>query len=129
MMTPLSGSPGQRNWRFVVAHGQPSCGATDGPSHFDLDILQPTAEPASPHVLWHLERPYLRNQVPRLSTTEDTLTFELAPPQRSVKTAKAPVETDTYRYRVGPNNQVEAIAAPNVAPAPQAPAPSTNSPQ
>ncbi len=129
MMTPLSGFPGQRNWRFVVAHGQPSCGAADGPSRFDLDILQPTAEPASPHVVWHLERPYLRNQVPRLSTTEDTLTFELAPPERSARTAKAPVGTGTYRYRVGKDNQVEAIATSDVVPTPQAPAASTNSPQ
>ena len=112
LLTPLSGFPGQRNWRFVVAHGQPGCGAATRPSHFDLDLLEPSDDPAHPQVVWHLEREYLRAETPRLSTTEDTLTFELAPPEKNGKTAKAPpMHGDTYRFQVGKDNQVQPLTA------------------
>ncbi len=128
LMTPLSGFPGQRNWRFVVAHGQPGCGTAESPSHFDLDVLEPTADPIRPTVIWHLERQYQRNQVPRLSTTEDTLTFELGPPEKLSKTAKVPAPTDTLRYRIGKDNHVEPLTASGItAPASQ-PLTDTHSP-
>ncbi len=128
MMTPLSGFPGERNWRFVVAHGQPGCGASNSPSRFDLDVLEPGTDPAQPYVVWHLEHPYVRSELPRLSTTEDTLTFELRPPEKATKTAKAPAGTDTFRYRIGKDNQVEPLSAavPSAAPQTQA---STSSPR
>ncbi len=111
MMTPLSGFAARRNWRFVVAHGQPGCGAETGPSHFALDVLEPGVDPAQPRVVWHLEHPYRRGEVPRLSTTEDTLTFELITPRKTEKAAKVPAHTDTFRYRIGRDNQVEPLLA------------------
>ena len=134
MMTPLSGFPGQRNWRFVVAHGRPGCGPADASSEFSLDVLEPTADPAQPTVVWHLQHPYLRAQEPRLSTTEDTLTFELSAPSgssaRPPKTAKVPAHADTFRYHISKDNQVEALPAADASPAaPSSPAASTHSPQ
>lgn len=123
LLTPLSGFEKERNWRFVVAHGQPSCGALTSPSRFDLDILEPTADPAQPQTIWHMEHPYTRNQVPRLSTTEDTLSFQLAPPQDPHKTAKVPAHTDTFRYRVTRDNQVEPLTSS------PPPSPSSDSPR
>ena len=131
MMTPLSGFPGQRNWRFVVAHGQPGCSGENAPSHFDLDVLEPGSDPAQPQVVWHLQHAYVRSEVPRLSTTEDTLTFELNPPQKVSKTAKVPAAADTYRYRIGKDNQVQQLTAADDAAAqtPSHTQPSTSSPQ
>lgn len=111
VMTPLSGLAGKRNWRFVVAHGQPGCNGASAPSRFDLDVLEPTADPAQPQVVWHLEHAYNRSEAPRLSTTEDTLTLELSPPEPHGKTAKAPAHPDTFRYRIGEDNRVEPLAA------------------
>ena len=110
LMTPLSGFPGKRNWRFVVAHGQPGCAAANGPSRFDLDLLEPTADPEAPQVIWHLEHPYRRSEVPRLSTTEDTLTFELSPPEKTAKGKGVSGAAEVYRFHVGADNQVEPIA-------------------
>lgn len=137
MMTPLSGFPGQRNWRFVVAHGKPGCGPADGSSEFALDVLEPTADPAQPTVVWHLQHPYRRTQEPRLSTTEDTLTFELSAPAQSSaktpKTAKVTAPAETFRYHVSKDNHVEALPAteptPGAAAASSTPPASTHSPQ
>lgn len=134
LMTPLSGFPGQRNWRFVVAHGQPGCGAANGPSRFDLDLLQPTADPGAPQVVWHLEHPYRRSETPRLATTEDTLTFELNPPEGTTKSAKATpaAQPEIFRFRVGKDNQVQPLtAAETTATTPTAAnqPPSTSSPR
>ena len=109
LLTPLSGFPGQRNWRFVVAHGHPACGHPASPSRFDLDLLEPTADPAHPDAVWHLEHPYLRPEEPRLSTTEDTLTFELRPAAKPP--GKNTAQAETYRFRVGKDNHVEPVAA------------------
>ncbi len=125
LLTPLTGLPGQRNWRVVVGHGQPGCsaGTTGDPrSRFDLDLLQPTADPAHPQVAWHLEKPYRRTDTPRLATTEETLTFELVPPppekgKAAAATPSAPFPEHIYRYRISSDNQVQAIEA---APAPPA---------
>ena len=108
LLTPLSGFPGQRNWRFVVAHGQPGC-AANGPSHFDLDLLEPTPDPAQPQVVWHLEHPYGRLEVPRLSTTEDTLTFEVSAPEKGGKANGSSSPASIYRFHVGRDNKVEPI--------------------
>lgn len=136
MMTPLSGFPGQRNWRFVVARGKPGCGPVNGTSEFTLDVLEPTADPAHPTVVWHLQHPYVRSQEPRLSTTEDTLTFELsAPSQSSAKSTKAkvPSHPDTFRFHISKDNHVEALPATDtttVAPDALSPAAAnTHSPQ
>ncbi|MGI4827006.1 MAG: hypothetical protein ACRYFU_02280 [Janthinobacterium lividum] len=113
LLTPLSGFPGQRNWRFVVAHGQPGCAAAAGPSHFDLDLLEPTADPAQPQVVWHLEHPYRRSDVPRLSTTEDTLTFEVSAPEKTGKSGGTangkPNPATVYRFHVGKDNKVDPL--------------------
>ena len=108
MMTPLSGFPGQRNWRFVVAHGQPGCGGENAPSHFDLDLLEPSADPAQPTIVWHLDHPYRRAQIPRLSTTEDTLTFELStPPDKAKDRSGSSSLSEVFRFHVTKDNQVE----------------------
>ena len=109
LLTPLSGYAGARNWRFVVAHGQPGCGGVDSPSHFDVDLLQPSADPAQPRVLWHLERPYIRSEVPRLSTTEDTLDFQITAPGEGANTRP---HTEAYRFRVTLDNRVQQLKAP-----------------
>ena len=112
LLTPLSGFPGQRNWRFVVAHGQPSCGPASSPSHFDLDVLEPGAEPAQPQIIFHLRHEYVRSQVPRLASTEDTMTFELDPPEMTARTAKTPARADVYRFHIGKDNQVLPLTSP-----------------
>lgn len=131
LLTPLSGFPDQRNWRFVVAHGQPGCNGASGPSRFDLDLLEPTADPAEPRVVWHLERPYIRSQEPRLVTTEDTLSFELLPPQRRTAGRRGPAAPGTsFRYRVSKDNKIEPLdGTPDAGTTPGAQAASTNSPR
>ncbi len=126
LLTPLSGFPGQRNWRFVVAHGQPGCDAK-GASHFDLDLLQPTADPSAPQVVWHLEHPYARTEVPRLTTTEDTLTFQVSTPEDPKARNGSSSLANIYRFHVSKDNQVEPLIAAQ-ANDPTRPA-STNSPQ
>ena len=124
LLTPLTGLADKPNWRVVVAHGQPSCYADDShsrfDSRFDLDLLQPGADPAHPAVVWHLERPYRRTDTPRLATTEETLTFQLLPqatarPQEKSKSGNphsAAPAAQIYRYRVSSDNQVEVIDSP-----------------
>ena len=132
LLTPLSGFPGQRNWRFVVAHGQPGCNGMFGHSRFDIDLLEPAADPSQPRVVWHLERPYVRSQVPRLATTEDTLSFELLPPERkTARGARPPAGPgESFRYRVTRDNKVEPLErTPDAGREPPAQAASTRSPQ
>ena len=57
LLTPLIGLPDSPNWRAVVAHGHPGCSTTDRSSRFDLDLLQPAADPAHPAVAWPLAQP------------------------------------------------------------------------
>lgn len=139
LLTPLTGFPGQENWRAVAVHGEPSC-STDKHSRFSLDVLQPAADPAHPTVAWHLDRPYRRGDTPRLLTTEDTITFQLVPPApepgkgqaKGKSSDTAPFPRETYRYRMDKNNQVQPIdAAPDSVPSPgtASPNPSTSSPQ
>ena len=127
MMTPLSGLPGQRNWRFVVAHGEPGCGSEDSPSHFHLDLLEPTSDPAQPRRVWQNTGGYLRSDVPQLSTTEDTLSFRLSPPSGR----KAPGQDATMRFHVSSDNQVQPLTGSEATTTPPAAAasPSTHSPQ
>lgn len=131
LMTPLSGFPGQRNWRFVVAHGQPGCNGRGAASRFDLDLLEPSADPSHPVVVWHLEQPYLRSQEPRLSTTEDTLTFELRTPGKPAgKRPKAPeAASSSFRYRVTRDNKVEPLTGTPASGASTQQSASTSSPQ
>ena len=109
LLTPLSGVAGSRNWRFVVAHGRPGCGTANTSSRFDLDVLQPTADPTQPEVVWHGDHPYGRAWQPRLSTTEGTITFELNPPPS--KALPKPVPAQVLRYRISANNHVEPLLA------------------
>ncbi len=154
LLTPLTGLPNSPNWRAVVAHGHPGCSTTDRNSYFDLDLLQPTADPAHPAVAWHLEQPYRRGDTPRLATTEDSLSFEMVPPepekqkagknaggQQTANTSASPRSPSViYRYRFTADNQVHTIgAAPEALPSAAQPetsqprtgqtASSTNSPQ
>ncbi len=154
LLTPLVGLPNSPNWRAAVAHGHPGCSTTDRSSRFDLDLLQPTADPAHPAVAWHLEQPYRRGDTPRLATTEDSLSFEMVPPesenQKAGKNAGGQPTAGTsagpgspsviYRYRFKADNQVHTIgAAPEALPSAAQPetsqsrtgqtASSTNSPQ
>ncbi len=149
LLTPLVGLPETPNWRAVVAHGHPGCATTEHTSHFDLDLLQPTADPAHPTVAWHLEQPYRRGDTPRLATTENSLTFELLPPEpEKQKPGQNPgghpttgsstgprLPAQLYRYRITADNQVHTVgAAPKSSPTPPSPTPaspaaSTNSPQ
>ncbi len=131
LLTPLSGFANDRNWRFVVAHGQPGCTAASAPSRFDVDLLEPTSDPAHPTVVWHLDRPYLRSQVPRLLTTEDTLIFELQPPETTPgrHTKQTASAATSFRYRVSSDNHVEPLpATPDIATPPPSQAASTGSP-
>ena len=110
LMTPLSGLPGQRNWRFVVAHGEPSCGSADAPSHFDLDLLEPALDSPRPDRVWHLNGGYLRSDNPQLSTTEDTLSFQLSPP----KGRKQPGRNTTLHFHVTRDNLVQPLTGSDV---------------
>lgn len=108
LMTPVAGFPSDRNWRFVVAHGSPACDAGKNVSHFTLDLLEPTPDSADPHVAWHLEHPYGRGEVPRLSTTEDTLTFQLSAPEgKGAKQNSSSSLATSYRFHVSKDNKVE----------------------
>ncbi len=118
LLTPLTGLAPDTNWRAVVAHGQPGCGTGNAPSHFDLDLLQPTADPAHPTVAWHLERPYHRGDTPRLATTEDSLTFELIAPAPAPGLRKPGAPTSTlahptqiYRFRISSDNRATTLSA------------------
>ena len=134
LLTPLTGFAKQRNWRFVVVHGQPGCIATPssstppeaGPSRFDLDLLEPSTDPAQPRIVWHLEQPYTRGQAPRLATTEDTLSLEFRATE-TTDTAKhvsaSPVAG--YRYRIDAENHVRSLTAATPTPEPA----QTHSPQ
>ncbi len=131
LLTPLTGFAVQRNWRFAVAHGQPGCAATAsnnaspnaGPnataSRFDLDLLEPSIDPAQSHIVWHLEQPYTRGQVPRLATTENTLSLEFRPPDDDPAQAKhaSAAPAASYRYRIDADNHVRALTAPTPEPA------------
>ena len=131
LLTPITGLAPNTNWRAVVAHGQPGCAANNPHSHFDLDLLQPTADPDHPTIAWHFERPYRRGDTPRLATTEATLTFELLPPAPDTNKVAAQPSASTppkqpaqiYRFRISNDNQVTTIdwapetATPSPAPA------------
>jgi hypothetical protein len=107
LLTPLSGFQGARNWRFVVAHGHPGCNGESAPSRFDLDLLEPTADPAAPTVAWHFSQSYRRSEVPRLSTTEDTLTFQLRSPDTAKGHTGQTTAAQTFRFHVTRDNKVE----------------------
>lgn len=125
LLTPLTGLPDGPNWRAVVAHGHPGCSTTENRSRFDLDLLQPSTDPAHPDVVWHMDQPYTRGDSPRLATTEDSLTFELLPPEPEkpkfpTKTAQAASEIHAagrasprqiYRYRITADNRAQAMEA------------------
>ncbi len=132
LLTPLPGEQAHRDWRFVVAHGQPNCADVESSkprgSRFDLDILKPTDDPAQPHVLFHAEHEYLHSDlVPRLATTEDTVEFRVSSP--GTATGAKP-GTTIYRYAVSADDSVkESVGAPNAAPTPDTAPASTSLPR
>ncbi len=119
-----------RRERFAVVHGEPRCPAVpsddaspSAPSaadagRFGLDVLEVSADAAQPHVVWHLEQPYTRGQVPRLATTEDTLSLDFRNPDASrtvnAGTGAKPAPASpaaSYRYRIDADNRVHALSA------------------
>ncbi len=115
MLTPLTGSYKTPTWRFVVAHGHPSCpGNASRPSRFDLDLLSPTGDPAKPHVDWHFEHAYTEDHTtPRLATTEDTVDFRLLHERKETKAAKGtPAQPlEIYRFHLTAGGQLEPVPA------------------
>ncbi len=123
MLTPLTGSYKAPAWRFVVAHGHPSCpGNTARRSRFDLDLLSPTADPAKPKVDWHFEHAYTEDHtVPRLATTEDTVDFRILHEgndeekheRKAAKAAQAsPARSlEIYRFHLTAGGRLEPIPA------------------
>ena len=109
LLAPLTGSYKHPSWHFVVAHGHPGCGATPRLSRFDLDLLTPTADPARPAVDWHFEHAYTQgNTAPRLATTEDTITFRIAPsPSPGGQPTTPSTSPEVYRFQLNAHGQVE----------------------
>lgn len=134
MLTPLTGSYKSPSWRFLVAHGQPGCTRGARASHFDLDLLSPTADPATPHVDWHFEHAYTEDRaVPRLVTTEDTIDFRISHEAKAA--AKGTASAEVYRFHLTGDGHLEPAPAgegddsggtPGDA---KTPAATTNSPQ
>lgn len=136
MLTPLTGSYKAPSWRFVVAHGHPGCGRGPRPSHFDLDLLRPTADPAKPTVDWHFEHAYTEDHiVPRLATTEDTLEFRIVHGDKPGKAGSPGSSPEIYRFHLTTDGRLEPAPtgegedSSGTPVAGEKPAANTNSPQ
>jgi hypothetical protein len=86
-------------WRIAVAHGHPWC--TSRWSGFDLDLLEPATNPASPRVVWHKSAGYVRESGPRMTAKEDG--FELRLDVGTIE-SDAMVRKGIFRYRVVGNS-------------------------
>ncbi len=132
MLTPLTGSYKSPSWRFLVAHGHPGCGAGRD-SHFDLDLLSPTADPAKPKLDWHFERAYTEDHVvARLDTTEDSVEFRIQHEGKAGKGGTSANPVETFRFHLAANGQLEPVSAAangGSAGTPAAAEATTNSPQ
>lgn len=62
-------------WRLVAVHGTPWC--TSRFSLFAIDLLQPTAAPTHPRILWHTQRDYSRFGESPITLKASADTFEL----------------------------------------------------
>lgn len=136
MLTPLTGDFRHPTWRFLVAHGHPSCARMPRPSHFDLDLLTPSADPGKPALAWHFEHPYTLTPttLPRLATTDDTVDFRIQSPDPQAVRAKtkSPKGEEIFRFRLTGNGGLEPLPAdaPEEPPAGAKPKPPTaSSPQ
>ena len=94
-------------WRVVVSHGHPWC--TSRWSGFEIDLLEPGPVPSSPHVIWHEEDGYAREDAPKLRATSDGFDLRL-----DVGTIESDVmvRKGVFRYRVSGNSleRVQPIA-------------------
>ncbi len=113
LLTPLPGSAQYPQWRYLVAHGRPSCGDVPRPSEFDLDLLTPTADAKKPKVDWHFEHGYMQNGgTPRLVTTEDTVDFSVVPRQGGEKDGIAvplAASPETFRFHLTSEGRLEPV--------------------
>ena len=140
LLTPLTGSYLHPTWRYVLAHGHPSCSDAPRPSTFALDLLVPRAGTETPDVAWHFEHGYVQGSaVPRLTTTEDTIDFRLRPeiagagskgpdaaaspssqqsnkgasdPSSSSEAAPDTSKADVYRFHLTPDGRITPAQQP-----------------
>ena len=115
MLTPLTGDFRHPAWRFLIAHGRPGCGPAPRPTHFDLDLLAPAANPAKPTLSWHFEHDYVLSPttLPRLATTDDTIDFRIqsGDPAKVRSQTNSPKGEEIYRFRLTGNGLVEPLPA------------------
>ena len=135
MLTPLTGDFRHPFWRFIVAHGHPGCGPTPRPTHFDLDLLTPSDDPAKPSITWHFDHAYTLTPttLPRLATTDDTIDFRIqsTDPRKVRARTNSPKGEEIYRFRLAGNGHVEPLPAdaPEEDPTGRPTPPTASSPQ
>lgn len=115
MLTPLTGDYHRPTWRFVVAHGHPSCARMPRPTRFDIDLLKPSDDGGRPAVDWHFDHRYTQTRItlPRLSTTEDTIDFRIQSrdPQSVRAKEGSPKGEEIYRFRLAGDGHMEPLPA------------------
>lgn len=109
LLTPFTGSHEHPTWRYLVAHGHPSCEDTPHPSAFQLDLLRPSADPAAPALDWHFSDTYTAGEVsPRLATTETTIDLSLMRAAAAGKTpAAATDKVKQYRFHLSADGLIQ----------------------
>jgi len=95
-------------WRVVVAHGTPWC--TSRFSGFRIDLLAPGPNPASPQVLWHIEREYSRfNFDPLLKSSGNTFELRLNADCMWFDDANCFERRVIYRYSIDGSDEVHRV--------------------
>lgn len=95
-------------WRVVVAHGTPWC--TSRFSGFTIDLLSARSNPASPQVLWHIERGYSRGGFdPRLKSSGNVFELRLNADCMHFDIVNCFERRVIYRYEVDGNGQVHRL--------------------
>jgi hypothetical protein len=112
LFTILPGSSSSESreakWRVAVAHGTSWC--TSRYSGFKMDLLSPSGDPASPQVLWHIERGYSRGGFdPQIKSSGNTFDLRLNADCMIFDTAKCFERRVIYRYSVDGNNAVRRV--------------------
>lgn len=113
LTTVLPGDPatsgGEQNWRMVVAHGTTWCASRF--STFKMDLLAPRPDPASPRVVWHIERAYSRGGdfEPRIKASGDLFELRINADCMEMDAANCFERRVIYRYQVDADDRVRRI--------------------
>jgi hypothetical protein len=102
---------GSNTWQLAIAHGRPWC--TSRFSGFAIDLLEPTANAAQPHIVWHTERGYSRGDFETsLKASGNIFELRINDDAMHFDTDRAFERRVIYRYRVNANtvDRIEPIA-------------------